>query len=180
MRDWNVVITLRGQMARALRQLRRLSLGPVSVSRFLDVLVMKADDPHAVLRALDEKVAQEPQQHAFLSHVFPCDQTFTFRSPEEFEAKAQEDATRYAGALAGKSFHVRIHRRGFKGRLSTKDEERRLGEFLYERLEKAGTPARVSFEDPDAVVLVETVGTQAGMALLGREELGHSRLLRAD
>jgi tRNA(Ser,Leu) C12 N-acetylase TAN1 len=160
--------------------LRKLGLGPVSGSGFLDVLVMKADDPHAVLKALDEKVATQPNQHAFLSHVIPCDQTFTFASPEEFEAKAKEDVSRYASALAGRSFHVRIHRRGSKGRLSTQDEERRLGEHLYEQMEKAGTPARVTFHDPDAVVLVETLGPQAGMALLARDDPRHSRLLRAD
>ncbi|MGC4119432.1 MAG: THUMP domain-containing protein [Myxococcales bacterium] len=180
MREWNVVVTLRGQVSRALGALRRLNLGPVAVSRFLDVLVMKAENPRAVLRALDEEVAAQPDHLAYLSHVIPCDQTFTFGSREEFQAKARQGVSRYSGALAGKSFHVRIHRRGFKGRISTQDEERRLGEFLYDELEKSGTPTRVSFEDPDAVVIVETIGTQAGVALLARDELRHSRLLRMD
>ncbi|MBI5547565.1 MAG: hypothetical protein HY901_27090 [Deltaproteobacteria bacterium] len=119
MRDWNVVVTLRGQVSRAVGLLRKLGLGPVSVSRFLDVLVMKAEDPRAVLQVLSEKAAAHPRQLACLSHVTPCDQTFTFASPEEFEAKAREDVSRYLSALGGRSFHVRIHRRGFKGRLST-------------------------------------------------------------
>ena len=180
MRDWNVVVTLRGQASRAVGALRRLGLGPVAISRFLDVLVMKAPDPRAVVRALDERMAAQPEQHACFSHVVPCDQTFTFASADEFEAKAKEEAARYKEALAGKSFHVRVHRRGFKGRLSTQEEERRLGEFLHDELDRAGTPGRVSFEDPDAVVVVETVGTQAGMTLLAREELQRSRLLPAD
>jgi len=43
--------------------------------------------------------------------------------------------------LAGKSFHVRLHRRGFKGRLSTAKEERFLDEALLDALDVLGHPA---------------------------------------
>ncbi len=180
MRDWNVVVVLRGQMSRAIALLRRLGLGPVTRSRFLDVLVMKVGDPRALLESLDEKVRKTPGRLLFLSRIIPCDHSFSFNSPEEFEAKARIAIAGYAQPLAGKSFHVRVHRRGFKGRLESNVEERRLGSFLYDRLESAGTPARVTFKDPDAVVFIETVGNQGGTALLPREELQRFQLLPHD
>ena len=42
--------------------------------------------------------------------------------------------------LAGKNFHVRMHRRGFKGRISSHDEERFLDTILLEELGKIGNP----------------------------------------
>ena len=64
-----------------------------------------------------------------------------------------------------------MHRRGFKGRIEGAAEERRLGEAILDSLQQAGTPARVTFEDPDAIVLIETLGQHAGLALITREDL---------
>jgi tRNA(Ser,Leu) C12 N-acetylase TAN1 len=36
---------------------------------------------------------------------------------------------------------------------------------------KAGNRAAVSFDDPDAVITVETIGSNAGMSLWFREDL---------
>jgi tRNA(Ser,Leu) C12 N-acetylase TAN1 len=43
-----------------------------------------------------------------------------------------------------------------------------------------GTPARVTFEDPDFIVAVETVGQRAGMSLWSREELQRYPFVRLD
>ena len=64
-----------------------------------------------------------------------------------------------------------MHRRGFKGKLSTMDEERFLDTYLLEALEMARTPGRITFTDPDAIIALETVGPRAGLALWTREDL---------
>ena len=64
--------------------------------------------------------------------------------------------------LAGKSFHVRLHRRGFKGTLSTPKEERFLDETLLDALETLGTPGRITFTDPDSILQLETIDGRAG------------------
>ena len=82
--------------------------------------------------------------------------------------------------LAQSAFHVRMHRRGFKGRLSSQDEERFLDSVLLAALEEAGTPGRITFEDPDAIISVETVGQRAGMSFWRRDDLERYPFLRLD
>ncbi len=79
-----------------------------------------------------------------------------------------------------KSFHVRMHRRGFKGRISSHDEERFLDKILLEELGRMGNPGHITFEDPDAILVVETVGQQAGLSCWNREDLQRYPLLRLD
>jgi tRNA(Ser,Leu) C12 N-acetylase TAN1 len=110
----------------------------------------------------------------------PVRSTFTFQSPEEFEARARDAALAFLPELAGKEFHVRLYRHGFKGRLSSHEEERLLGTVLREALEKAGTPGHVTFEDADVILAVETLGNRAGLSLWTREDLRRYPFLRLD
>ena len=48
--------------------------------------------------------------------------------------------------------------------------EQFLAGLILESLEKRGEPGHVTFEDPDAVLAVETVGGRAGLSLWNREE----------
>ena len=73
-----------------------------------------------------------------------------------------------------------MHHRGFKGRISSHDEERFLDHLLLEELGKIGNPGHITFEDPDAIVVVETVGQQAGLSCWTREDLQRYPLLRLD
>lgn len=79
-----------------------------------------------------------------------------------------------AGRLCGKTFYVRAHLRGLKGRIEHPAVERALGDFLSEFAARAGAPPKVRFKDPDIVVVVEVVGRRAGYAFLGRVERGHA------
>ncbi len=170
MHDWNVVVTVReGGFNRARRVLREF--GSVCPTGFLNVLALRVDDPGPLLEGLAEKVSVKPGLLDTLGRVVPVTQTFSFQSPEEFEAKARQAALAWVPELAGKAFHVRLHRRGFKGRLSSPEEERFLDGTLLEALEKAGTPGRITFEDPDAILAVETVGNRAGLSLWTRADL---------
>jgi tRNA(Ser,Leu) C12 N-acetylase TAN1 len=87
-------------------------------------------------------------------------------------------ALEYVPALADKAFHVRMHRRGFKGRIQRTQEEQLLDRALLESLTERGMTARIDFEDPDAILAVETVGDQAGMSLWLRMDLQRYPFLR--
>jgi tRNA(Ser,Leu) C12 N-acetylase TAN1 len=179
MKDWNVVVTLKGrEFGRALGYLRRW--GEVAPSDFFNVLVMKVADPRAFLEHLRAEAERDPDSVRFLARVTPVERTFAFHSTEEFEVRAKEALRELAPALAGRSFHVRVHRRGFKGQLHSLDEEHVLDDALLDRLRDEGAPGRLAFEDPDAVVTVETVGTQAGTSLWTREEVHRHPFLHPD
>ena len=177
MRDWNVLATAReGGFARASRLLA--GLGEVAETRFYNVLLARVPDPRALLSRLAEQAAADPGSVACLARVAPADRTFTFQTAEEFVVRAREAVLALAPALAGRSFHVRLHRRGFRGALHSLEAERDLAGAILEALEAAGQPGRVAFDDADAVVAVETVGSQAGVALWTREDLARWPLLR--
>jgi tRNA(Ser,Leu) C12 N-acetylase TAN1 len=168
-RDWNVVVTVYEEGWKPAKRILG-QVGAISATDYYDVLVMKVEDPAAFMRWLTERVAREPGLCNLISRVVPAGQAFDFHSAEEFEAKAREAVLDLMPRLAGKSFHVRMYRRGFKRRLSAHEEERRLGAVLFDALQAAGTPARIEFDDPDATVVIETVGERAGVSLFTRED----------
>jgi hypothetical protein len=51
---------------------------------------------------------------------------------------------------------------------------------LLEALKKANTPGRITFDDPDAILALETVDCQAGLSLWTRQELQRYPFLRLD
>jgi tRNA(Ser,Leu) C12 N-acetylase TAN1 len=177
MSNWNVAINLyEHTFKRAFKLLQ--GLGAVSPTEFFNVLVMEVSDIHRFLETLKAWIVDDPSLLKVLARVVPVTSTFTFQSPAEFETKAKEAVLQWLPQLASKKFYVRMHRRGFKGRLSSLDEEHFLDGILLEALEKNGTPGRISFEDPDEVVVVETVGQQAGLACWTREEMQRYPFLR--
>jgi hypothetical protein len=174
--SWNVIASVRqGHYHRARRFLRQF--GAVAPSGYLNVLVMRVDDPKQLLDDLAVRQAAEPAALAGLGHVRPIGTTFAFQFPEEFEARARETALAFLPELAGKGFHVRMHRHGFKGKLSTQEQERLLGGALMEGLAQAGTPGRITFTDPDAILAVQTLGNRAGLSLWARDDLQRHPLL---
>jgi tRNA(Ser,Leu) C12 N-acetylase TAN1 len=170
MQESNVVINLN---ERGIRQAyKKLSIfGSIRKTGFFNVLMMRADNLSAMLETLRQWTLEDPGSLSFLSRVIPVTNTFTFQSPEEFEAKAREAVLQWVPALAGKGFHVRMRRRGFKGRLSSLEEEHFLDRVLLESMEETGTPGHITFEDPDAIVSVETLAHWAGLSLWSREDL---------
>ncbi len=174
--DWNVVVTLAEQSFRdAVRLLRKW--GTVKRTGYYNVLGMKVGNPDAFLADFAAAVADSPGILNFVSHVVPAQQTFDFSAAEDFEAKARAVALAWAPKLGGKSFHVRLHRRGFKGVLSTPREERFLDEALLAAL---GDTGRISFTDPDAVIQIETIDARAGMSFWTRDEVRRYPFLGTD
>jgi tRNA(Ser,Leu) C12 N-acetylase TAN1 len=179
MHDWNVVITVHDDGYNLARKtLERY--GRVDRTDYFNILLMQTSDSRHILEALREDALRTPDIVAPLARVMPVFQTFTFQTPGEFEGKARQAVWDWLPALGGKSFHLRMHRRGFKGRLSSMDEERFLDTYLLEALEMAGTEGEITFDDPDAILALETVGTRAGLSLWTREELERYPLLHLD
>jgi tRNA(Ser,Leu) C12 N-acetylase TAN1 len=73
-----------------------------------------------------------------------------------------------------------LYRRGHRRDLPTLTEERFLDGAILETLRATGAPGRIAFDDPDAVVVVETVGDRAGLALWGRDDLRRYPFLHVD
>lgn len=179
MSDWNVVVTIaEGRYRQALDLLARY--GQVQRSDFYNVLTLRTDDVPGFLEGLHQAMDADPQVQGLIGKAIPASQVFTFQSPEEFQTKAREIMTRLAPEVAGQGFHVRMHRRGFKGRLSTMEVEQLLDGLLVELTEQMGQPARVTFSDPQVVVAVETVGTRAGVSAWQREQRRKYPFLRLD
>jgi len=165
--DWNVLVTVAEQSFRdAVRLLGRW--GTVGRTAYYNVLTMKVANADAFLADFAAAVADSPGILNFVSHVAPAHKTFDFATADEFETRARALALDWAPKLGGKSFHVRLHRRGFKGVLSTPREERFLDEMLLAAVKETG---RIDFEDPDFVIQVETIDGRAGMSLWTRDEL---------
>jgi tRNA(Ser,Leu) C12 N-acetylase TAN1 len=179
MHDWNVVVTVHeGGFTKACRLLEQF--GPVRKTDFFNILVLHADEPLKAMELLHARLGEEPAIASWIARFMPLARTFTFQSVQQFEARARETVSDWLPRLAGARFHLRMHRRGFKGKLSSAEEERFLDTFLLERLAEAGTPGKVAFDDPDAIIALETLGPRAGLSLWGREELARFPLLHLD
>jgi hypothetical protein len=179
MLDWNVVVTVHeGGYNQAKRFLDQF--GPVGRTDFLNILVMRTADHGEFLETLRNEAGRDVAGASCLARVMPVIVTFTFQTPEEFEGKARQAVCAWLPTLANKSFHLRMHRRGFKGKLSSMEEERFLDTYLLEALALAGTPGRIAFDDPDAIISLETIGPRAGLSAWTREELGRYPFLHLD
>lgn len=163
MLDWNVVVSVRRDYARALAALRELGL--VERTGLYNILVMRVADPRVLL---DQLVEREDLAGA-VSHVVPVTEKLRFASAEELEDKVREVVSRWP--LAGKSVLVRLHRRGGAGGPPAHEIERRIADAI--------APDRQELVDPDAVITIETIRDHAGVALWTRADLERYRFLRA-
>jgi len=173
---WNTVITARRDRLPEARRVLR-TLGHVQRTGFYNVLAMNVDEPQTFLERLERLVSDQPHLAESIASIFCAERCFDFSDTSEFEAKAREAGLAWAPQLAGKSFHVRVHRRGRKRTLVSPDEERALADVLLAATREMGNPARVTFDDPDAIVLIETIGGRAGVAILTRDEYRRHPLL---
>jgi tRNA(Ser,Leu) C12 N-acetylase TAN1 len=180
MQDWNVVVTVTDRFARfrAKRGLKRF--GKVATTEFHNVLVMCVADVGALLASLDEMMATDMSLVNDISRLMPAQATFDFATREEFEEKAGIVILGWTDRMAGKSFHIRLHRRGMGERLRSLDEEKVLDTTLLDRLAAMGKPGRIGFDDPDLAIDIETVGNRAGLSLWTREDLQRYPFLRVD
>jgi len=179
MRDWNVVISLfQDGFKRAVRTLQQF--GPVERSAYHNVVLMKVEDPIALLDALENKITEFPALYDAISRVAPAQRSFEFASAEAFTENARSIVLDWLPVLTGRSFHVRLHRRGERHALRSPEIERILDDVVLDATSKLRAPARLSFADPDLIIAIDTVDHRAGLALWRREDLARYRLLRPD
>lgn len=179
MLEWNAVVTVHDEgYDEARRLLGRFGL--VAKTDFFNVLVMQVPDYRQLMEELLEVGEQDPAVLQPLARVVPVIQTFGFQSPAEFEERSRLAVAAWLPVLAGKSFHVRMHRRGFKGKISGMEEEQLLDAYLMEALALAGNAGRITFDDPDAIIAVETMGGRAGLSFWSRADLKRYPLLHLD
>lgn len=177
--DWNVIISVRERgytMARAILR----NYGKVQRTSFHNLLVMKVESPSSFLAALEQRLRENPDLLAYASRIVPLTDAFDFESVSDFEDHARKIISQWAPRLAGRSFYVRMHRRGLKGLIVSPNEEHVLDDCLLDALNQVGTPARLSFEDPDAIVDVETLDHRAGLSLWSREDLKRYPFLKPE
>lgn len=133
------------------------------------------------MESLLQEVRDDPTiLESVISRIAPGGSCFVFGSTNEFEAKANVEALALLPRLHDSSFHVRVHRRGFKGQLESHEEERYLGHVLLEAMAAAGQPGTLTFEDPDMIVAAEIVSNHASLACWSRKELERYPFLRID
>lgn len=180
MHDWNVVVTLAPEGYRdAVRILR--NFGEISRTSFRDVLVMRVEqEAHEFQEMLHELLRNDATLANSVSRLIPVTDKFSYSSAEEFRTKIKEVVRPWVDEFAGKTFYVRMHRRGFHGALMSRAEESALGEFLLDCLKEDQSDTHVGFENPDIVIAVETVGEDAGLSRWSRADLDRHELLRLD
>ncbi|MGI5864455.1 MAG: hypothetical protein ACOX6T_20715 [Myxococcales bacterium] len=177
--DFNVVVTIRGRaFGKALHELR--SFGRVFQTRFYNVVLLQVEDRQEFLERLRERFESDPSVRDWLARAVPLEKLFSFRDAGELDERLREALGDYLPMLEGSSFHVRVHRRGLKEKLSGHEEEQKLDAWLMERLAKEGKPGRITFDDPDVIVDVETVGTRAGASAWTREQRERFPFLHLD
>lgn len=176
--QWNVVISLYQDGFRRAR--RALAPFGHAASPFHNVLVMQVEDPMNLLGEIERMTAEKPALYDAFSRVAPAERSFDFETGEAFRTQARSILAEWTPRLTGRSFHARLHQRGGSEHLPTPEAERFLDDAVLEATARAGAPARVTFEAPDAIIDIETVGQRAGMSLWTREDLATHRLLRPD
>lgn len=139
--------------------------GEFKRTQFRDVLLGHVDDTAEFLDALER---EEPERLRSLSQVVPLEKDFYFELSDIME-KLTDALSPYIEQLENKSFHVRVSRRGHKGEISSLEIEKELDAFIMGTLAKAGKAAKVDFDDPDLIIIVETIGNWAGVGLISRE-----------
>jgi len=175
---WNVVITARSGYRRKLRR-GLSSLLRLQRSGYRNVLTALHEDPEVFLDALETVLADKPYLRTCISRLMTVERTFSV-DPIVFGQQLETEIVPFLDRLAGRTFHVRLERRGHKGRIHSKDCEVRLGSFIYDHLDARGLKPVVKFDDPDAIIVVEIIDDRAGMRLLTRDDRTRHPLLRTD
>lgn len=179
MKDWNTIVTIYQQgFRRAIRALQ--AIGPTDRTAYYNVLVMKIDDPVAALETIERLTEERPALYDAIARVAPAQFMYDFQSSQEFTDLAKSFLLGLVPKLVGRSFHVRLHRRGSKLDSQTPEVEHLLDDFVVAATAKPGPAARIAYAEPDAVIVIDTIDNRAGITMWAREDLERHRLLRPD
>jgi tRNA(Ser,Leu) C12 N-acetylase TAN1 len=178
--DWNVIVTAQERSFKQAREWLR-EFGKVNKSEFFNVLLLQVGDIERFLQDMSAAISVNKDILHIIGRIVPVTHTFVYQSPQQFEERAQAIVADWIPLLLGKRFHVRMHRRGFKGRLSSQHEEMFLDHFIVDRAAKDQQSLPViDFEEPDYIIAVETIGQRAGLSLWTQEQLHRYPFLKMD
>jgi len=164
--DWNVLATsVEGARPILLSWLRRH--GAFRGGGYRNVAIGRVVDVPAFLDGLRDDLARDPGRGAILGRVLPIERTLLL-DPTDPLGSLEAAVEPLRDRVAGGSYFVRLERRGLRDALHSSDVERALGAVLWRALEAAGHTPRVAFRDPDAVVVIETLGERAGIGVIDR------------
>jgi hypothetical protein len=90
--------------------------------------------------AIERLTEERPALCDAIARVAPAAFTFEFQSPERFKDCAKSLLLRWLPKLAGRSLHVRFHRRGSNTDLRTLEVERLFNDFSERSLFSAEPP----------------------------------------
>jgi tRNA(Ser,Leu) C12 N-acetylase TAN1 len=165
--DWNVLATsLEGRRDALLLALRKL--GRFRPGGYRNVVIGLVEDRDQFLVRVREALAADGLLPTALAKVVPIETTTLIDADTAVDTLATA-AEPFLDRLAGGSFFVRLERRGLKGRLHSPSVEREVGDRVWIALAARGHTPRVDFTDPDAVLVIETIGDRAGLAVISRE-----------
>jgi tRNA(Ser,Leu) C12 N-acetylase TAN1 len=137
------------------------------------------DDPEAFIEPLAELFAEKPYLAIPISRFMTVERCFPV-DPPAFAGQLEVEIEPFLDRLANRTFHVRLERRGHKGRIHSKDCEIRLGSHIYQHFVARGLEPSVTFDDPDVIVVVEVIDDRAGIRLLTRDDRKRYPLLKTD
>jgi tRNA(Ser,Leu) C12 N-acetylase TAN1 len=178
--EWNVIVSVQELGYKTGRMLLQ-EYGKIHSTDYFNVLAMQVDDIDEFLEQMHALYMMKVPALKVIGRISPVTQRFSYQTPDEFEVKARAVVSEWLEELAGRRFYVRMHRRGFKGRLSSYEEERFLDGYILEQLASRGmAAAQVDFETAERVIAVETLGQQAGMSLWTAEQLQRYPFLKLD
>jgi len=172
--DWNVLaIGTRHETGKALALLAEA--GRFRTGGYPQVLVgtVAPRGKHDLMAGIAGIAAGDERSIGVIDRLVPVEEAVSFPRDDVTETLCERFEP-LAGRLCGKTFYVRAHLRGLKGRVEHPAVERALGDFLSEFAARAGSPPKVRFRDPDIVVVAEVVGRRVGYAFLTREDRGHA------
>ena len=167
--DWNIVITVQpgsGHEHQLLGALARF--GRFRPTAFHGVCMGKVDNIDAFLEALHLASEAGKSWFTHLGRAIPVEATFFF-APETLAERFKGAAAPLVDRMASGSFHVRLERRGLEGKIPSPAIEREVAEHLFDIAAGQKKVLRTDFQDPDYIVIAETLGEECGVGLLTRE-----------
>ncbi len=167
MMEWNILATAIRKQERYL--LRLLSnYGEFRGSGYRDVVLGRVEDVNAFLEGLETLRREKPEKLRPLSQIVPLERTFQF-DLSNFKEKLKEAISPYIEQVEDRKFYVRVKRRGHKGEISSLEVEKEMDAFILEAINRTGKQAQINFEDPDKIIIVETIENRAGVGIITRE-----------
>jgi tRNA(Ser,Leu) C12 N-acetylase TAN1 len=167
MHDWNVIVTAGSDQQRACLAALQ-ARGRFQRFHFKGVFPGHVENLKEFLERAQRAYERQESWMQTVSRILPLEGTFEF-TPATFEEDLKTAVKPFVQRMSSGTFYVRLERRGFKGTIVSPPIERALDDHLVALGAQEGKVFEVTFEDPDYIVMIETIGNFCGVTLLSRE-----------